>query len=823
MAATTKSSVEEAVSKDADQIIVTLSLRGPYSIPKRRLVFTRTRAVIPIGRSSKVHSKGFVPAEDNAWFENPVMSRQHAQLIANFDEKPAAVYITDVGSFHGTYRSTSNEQNKEQRLDAEELVKLTNGDIIRFGIDIFRAEKSYPPCSVDFSIEEMIERPTNPPHRGFTVPDYIDDEDEDSENEDTPVSISFSKFKVNTIIVQPKSATSIVGSRPSPIDLTTDGDDVTSTIAKLSSQSTTNGKTLSDVIDLTSEPNCDSDVEVRTVNPTVPRPSGFDAPSAPVSSDGRSGSLAPMGLIQYSDGRIVMPPSLALHSDDEGVGLYAASWSDEDAGSVFSDSSEPESVASLGAITEEISPPTDKSSQHHDDTSEVEEKHEFGNPEEELYSSDGISDFDPDSNSEDDDRSLFFNGEDDEDEDESEDATRELLDDQIDTATLLPSSTTVHERTHSETSTAPVTLSFGFSPPTFTPPLGSFTPCNPPHDRDPSPSDAALFKRLPLLDNPPSASRAQQLGEKSGKFEFFAAREKNRAALHQNHSTVPISALRETLFVDPGSQSASPPLSPAQEPVDLAKETQDKVPEAISEAPETAEVPEALEAPDASSIKLCDTDTNQYSAWTVSGDQFINNPPTDEPPASQAPRCQPADFDMTSAYKFQQSKLATVNDTVSKTRRLPIQDLLAQEPKQCVNPSEPIQKLPILINPSTGCASTPSKRSYGEAFDQTEDEATPESASRVAAPCLPSMDEAKRGSQPPQEPVDISAMQSNIVAQNVKEPEVSAQEPTVIFVQAEAHRPAKRMRLAIAAQVVACVALGGAATFSYLVNTAPVF
>ncbi|KAJ8130141.1 hypothetical protein O1611_g3489 [Lasiodiplodia mahajangana] len=746
MAAATKSSVEEA-PKDADKIIVTLSLRGSHSIPKRRLVLTHTCPVIPIGRSSKVHSKGFVPAEDNAWFENPVMSREHAQLIAKFDEKPTAVYIKDVSSFHGTFRSASNGQNNEQRLTPDELVKLTNGDLIRFGIDIFRAEKSYPPCSVEFSVEEM-----------------------------APAA--------SPTVLEPDNAMPLIGSRPSPIDLTADGDDVTSTIAKLSSQSTTNGKTISDVIDLTSEPNCDSDVEVRTVNVVEPRPAGFDASSAPFPSDGRTSPLAPMGLIQTSDGRIIMPSSLTLPSDDEGVCVYADAWSDEDAQSVLSDSSQPESIHSLGATEELISPLADTSS-------EVGGEHESSNFEEEFYSSDGISNFDQDSNSEDGDRSLFLSEEEDdedEDEDEDDDMTRELSDDQNETATLFPFPTAVHEQTHSKTSTGLVT----------------------------------------------------QLGEKSGKFEFFAAREKNRAALHQNHSTVPISALRETLLVVPydnsndagptamseSSRSASPSLSYVPETTALPKEVHDEVSQVSSEFPETAEVPEAPEAPDASSIKLADTDTNQYSVWTVSGDQFINNPPTDEPPASQVLRSQPADFDMTSAYKFQQSKLATVNETVSKTRRLHIQDLLAQEPKQCVNASEPAPKLPTLVDPPASCASTPAKRSYEEAFNQTEEDTTTECAGRVA-PCLSSIDEAKRQNQNPQERVNTPATQSNTIAQgtqSIKEQDKLTQEPTVIFVQPEAHRPAKRMRLAtVAAQVVACVALGGAATFSYLVNTAPVF
>lgn len=57
-------------------------------VQRRRLVLTPDCPILPIGRSSKVHSKGFIPASDNAWFDNPVMSRNHAEIMANFNEKP---------------------------------------------------------------------------------------------------------------------------------------------------------------------------------------------------------------------------------------------------------------------------------------------------------------------------------------------------------------------------------------------------------------------------------------------------------------------------------------------------------------------------------------------------------------------------------------------------------------------------------------------------------------------------------------------------------------------------------------------------------------
>lgn len=365
---------------------------------------------------------------------------------------------------------------------------------------------------------------------------------------------------------------------------------------------------------------------------------------------------------------------------------------------------------------------------------------------------------------------------------------------------------------------------------------GSFTTRHTSHDRDPSPSDAALFKRAPLLDNVASASRAQKLGEKSGKFEFFAAREKNRAAVSQHHPTVPISALRETLQVSPddynsdlepmamtnASRSASPLPSSVPETTAIGKGTENDVPQGSSKVPE---------APDATSIKLGDTDTNPFSIWTVSGDLFINNPPTEDPMTLlQTHQCQPADFDMTSAYKFQQSKLATSAETVSKTRGLPIQDLLAQEPKQCLTVSQPIPKPTASRDSPAGCDPASTKRSYEEAFnqpDQSEEVAIPKLSHSITAlyPTYTGKTECRDRTH--QEQVKAPTAQTNDVAQDapfVEEQETPAHEPAVILIRPEDSRPAKRMRMAtVAAQVVACVALGGAATFSYLVNTAPVF
>lgn len=56
-------------------------------IPERNIVLTRMEPTARVGRASKVHAKDCLAAENNAWFETPVMSRKHAELTADFDNK----------------------------------------------------------------------------------------------------------------------------------------------------------------------------------------------------------------------------------------------------------------------------------------------------------------------------------------------------------------------------------------------------------------------------------------------------------------------------------------------------------------------------------------------------------------------------------------------------------------------------------------------------------------------------------------------------------------------------------------------------------------
>jgi pSer/pThr/pTyr-binding forkhead associated (FHA) protein len=54
---------------------------------ERIITLNPDRPTIPVGRASKSISKGLLGAVDNAWFDSPVMSRDHAEITIDAEEK----------------------------------------------------------------------------------------------------------------------------------------------------------------------------------------------------------------------------------------------------------------------------------------------------------------------------------------------------------------------------------------------------------------------------------------------------------------------------------------------------------------------------------------------------------------------------------------------------------------------------------------------------------------------------------------------------------------------------------------------------------------
>jgi hypothetical protein len=75
------------------------SLDSDITPHRRVLKFDEQNLVFPIGRASKSSRKGLVGASDNAWFDNPVMSRNHAELFFDTETRVwfSTMYLPLIG------------------------------------------------------------------------------------------------------------------------------------------------------------------------------------------------------------------------------------------------------------------------------------------------------------------------------------------------------------------------------------------------------------------------------------------------------------------------------------------------------------------------------------------------------------------------------------------------------------------------------------------------------------------------------------------------------------------------------------------------------
>ncbi|SPJ81639.1 uncharacterized protein FTOL_09044 [Fusarium torulosum] len=161
-----------AVPEYRDEVLISLSSVNPppnFSFPERRIFLSKKRTSIEIGRTSK-RNASFEAAKCNAWFDSPVMSRKHA--LITFDGEKQKVFLKDTGSLHGTYKN-------DIRLETNVNSEILSGDKIKFGAVIERGLHKYPPCLINTSIKFGSR---DPEQRGncFFVPEESDIEDENS-------------------------------------------------------------------------------------------------------------------------------------------------------------------------------------------------------------------------------------------------------------------------------------------------------------------------------------------------------------------------------------------------------------------------------------------------------------------------------------------------------------------------------------------------------------------------------------------------------------------------------------------------------------------
>lgn len=117
---------------------------------------------MPVGRASKSVNKGIVGAMDNAWFDSPVMSRNHAELTLNMEDKVStgirrvlsisgltrlqSVAVVDIGSMHGTFLNNDMLKQHEPTI-------LNDCDVLVFGAQVTRGTETISACAFKVNLE----------------------------------------------------------------------------------------------------------------------------------------------------------------------------------------------------------------------------------------------------------------------------------------------------------------------------------------------------------------------------------------------------------------------------------------------------------------------------------------------------------------------------------------------------------------------------------------------------------------------------------------------------------------------------------------------
>ncbi|KAE9377802.1 hypothetical protein N431DRAFT_500562 [Stipitochalara longipes BDJ] len=154
-----------------NEVRITLkALTSNVSPAERVFTLNPDRPSIPIGRASKSVSKGLLGAIDNAWFDSPVMSRDHAEITIDVEEKN--ITIQDIGSMHGTYLNGVE-------LPRKTPMPIDDGDVLVFGAEVRRGPETFPACKFQVNYQFVPYKSRNT----FTFPDSSDVEDEEAYDE----------------------------------------------------------------------------------------------------------------------------------------------------------------------------------------------------------------------------------------------------------------------------------------------------------------------------------------------------------------------------------------------------------------------------------------------------------------------------------------------------------------------------------------------------------------------------------------------------------------------------------------------------------------
>ena len=182
------------------------------SIKDRTIILTKEKPFVDVGRSSKSLSKGLQAEKNNAIFDCPIVSRQHARFEMTNTPKAShhpccftldmpndiqEVTLKDSGSTHGTYING-------KPVGKEIAMPLTTGEVVRFGTKIMNGPRmlgSFPneveltdtrlevheaksfTTSFTFKPLKKVEKEVTSPSTGFRFPDEDEESIEMSENE----------------------------------------------------------------------------------------------------------------------------------------------------------------------------------------------------------------------------------------------------------------------------------------------------------------------------------------------------------------------------------------------------------------------------------------------------------------------------------------------------------------------------------------------------------------------------------------------------------------------------------------------------------------
>jgi hypothetical protein len=132
-----------------EEVLITLTPLGAPEEFTRRLTVNETIRYVEVGRASKNAEKGLVAGRENAWFDSPIMSRQHAK----FSIKPSkTTYLQDQDSTHGTYIGNL-------RLEAYKNYSINNNDVVTFGVRVTSGARTYMAKEFRVSLEWRPFRP----------------------------------------------------------------------------------------------------------------------------------------------------------------------------------------------------------------------------------------------------------------------------------------------------------------------------------------------------------------------------------------------------------------------------------------------------------------------------------------------------------------------------------------------------------------------------------------------------------------------------------------------------------------------------------------